>query len=67
MINGVDVVEDEFREFVIKAGGSLSAIMDIIKNSMADEEDDADELRSSVFILKDSVQSIRGSERMNND
>ncbi len=50
MINGVDVVEDEFRELVIKA---LSAIMDIIKNSMADEDDDADELRSSVFILKE--------------
>jgi len=64
MINGVDVVEEEFRELVMKAGGSLAAIMDIIKNSMLDEDDDADELRSSVFILKDSVHSSRGgSER----
>jgi len=64
MINGVDVVEEEFRELVMKAGGSLSAIMDIIKNSMLDKDDDADELRSSVFILKDSVHSSRGgSER----
>ncbi|KAL7490419.1 hypothetical protein ACHAWT_000017 [Skeletonema menzelii] len=66
MINGVDVVEEEFRELVVRAGGSLSAIMDILKNSMTDEDDEADKLRSSVFILKDSVQSILGSER-NND
>ena len=62
MINGVDVVEEEFRELVLKAGGSLSAIMDIIKNSMTDE-DDADELRSSVFILKSSVtESFSGKK-----
>lgn len=53
-INGVEVVEKEFRELVMKSGGSLAAIMDIIKDSMAEGEE-GDELRSSVFILKDSL------------
>jgi hypothetical protein len=63
-INGVEVVEEEFRELVIKSGGKLASIMDIIKNSMAEEEG-GDELRSSVFILKDNVHSIRYSEKKN--
>ena len=62
MINGVDVVEEEFRELAMKAGGSLASIMDIIQKSMeGDDEGEGDELRSSVFVLKDS--SIRSEKK----
>mmetsp|Transcript_1807 Transcript_1807/g.4178 ORF Transcript_1807/g.4178 Transcript_1807/m.4178 type:complete len:245 (-) Transcript_1807:24-758(-) len=36
-INGVEVMEDRFRNMIISSGGSLSAVMDIIKNLMADD------------------------------
>jgi len=36
-INGVEVMEDRFKNMIISSGGSLSAVMDIIKNLMADD------------------------------
>ena len=49
-INGVEVREDKFREMITASGGSLSNVMDIIKNLMA--EDQVGE-ESSIFIIKD--------------
>lgn len=49
-INGVEVREDKFREMMTTSGGSLSNVMDIIKNLMS--EDQVGE-ESSIFIIKD--------------
>jgi hypothetical protein len=48
-INGVEVREDKFRDMIRSSGGSLSTVMDIIKNLMA-EDKGGDE---SIFIIKD--------------
>ena len=73
IINGVEVNEEEFRKLVAKSGGSLTKVMDIIRNMMAYDDDD-DELgggggndgddthrRSSVFIVKDSTHRDKSS------
>ena len=74
IINGVEVNEEEFRKLVAKSGGSLTKVMDIIRNMMAYDDDD-DELgggsggndgddthrRSSVFIVKDSTHREKSS------
>ena len=73
-INGVEVNEEEFRKLVAKSGGSLTKVMDIIRNMMAYDDGD-DELgggsggndgddthrRSSVFIVKDSTHRDKSS------
>eukprot|EP00985_Skeletonema_marinoi_P002657 scaffold1098_cov108-Skeletonema_marinoi.AAC.1 len=48
-INGVEVREDKFRDMITTSGGSLSTVMDIIKNLMA-EDKGGDE---ALFIIKD--------------
>lgn len=50
-INGVEVVKERFRDRIMSSGGSLSSVMDIIKNLMADDVSPGDE----IFIIKDSV------------
>ena len=52
-INGVEVREDRFKAAIMDSGGSLSAVMDIIKNLMADDVSDADE----IFIIKETPDS----------
>jgi len=47
-INGVDVREDRFKDRIISSGGSLSSVMDIIKNLMADDVSKEDE----IFIIR---------------
>mmetsp|Transcript_1197 Transcript_1197/g.2581 ORF Transcript_1197/g.2581 Transcript_1197/m.2581 type:complete len:247 (+) Transcript_1197:241-981(+) len=47
-INGVDVMEDRFKDLIISSGGSLSSVMDIIKNLMADDVPGGEE----IFIMK---------------
>lgn len=48
-INGVEVHEDRFRDAITKAGGSLQCVMDIIKNLMADNIQDGEE----IFTIKE--------------
>jgi len=48
-INGVEVREDRFKDAIMSSGGSLSSVMDIIKNLMADDISGEDE----IFIIKD--------------
>ena len=48
-INGVEVREDRFKDAIMSSGGSLSSVMDIIKNLMADDGSGEDE----IFIIKD--------------
>mmetsp|Transcript_34101 Transcript_34101/g.55678 ORF Transcript_34101/g.55678 Transcript_34101/m.55678 type:complete len:246 (+) Transcript_34101:203-940(+) len=48
-INGVEVREDRFKDRIMSSGGSLSSVMDIIKNLMADDISGEDE----IFIMKD--------------
>jgi hypothetical protein len=52
-INGVEVREDRFKAAIMDSGGSLSAVMDIIKNLMADDVSDAEE----IFIIKETSDS----------
>ena len=47
-INGVEVSEERFKRAIKSSGGSLSSVMDIIKNLMA--EDTADE--DKIFTVK---------------
>jgi len=47
-INGVEVRKDAFRERIMSSGGSLSAVMDIIKNLMAGSAGNQDD----IFIIK---------------
>merc|ERR1712176_291706 len=47
-INGVEVREDRFKEAIRSSKGSLSAVMDIIKNLMAEDISGDDE----IFIVK---------------
>lgn len=47
-INGVEVREDRFKEAIRRSKGSLSAVMDIIKNLMAEDISGEDE----IFIVK---------------
>ena len=47
-INGVEVVEERFKEAIMESGGSLSSVMDIIKNLMTGESTGDD-----IFIIKD--------------
>ena len=73
IINGVEVNEEEFRKLVAKSGGSLTKVMDIIRNMMAyDDDEDGDggsggndeddtHRRSSVFIVKDSTHRDKSS------
>jgi cell division protein FtsB len=49
-INGVEVIEDRFKTAIIDSGGSLSSVMDIIKNLMADDSGDG---YDGIFIIKD--------------
>ena len=76
-INGVEVNEEEFRKLVAKSGGSLTKVMDIIRNMMAYDDDDGGgggggsggggndgddtHRRSSVFIVKDSTHRDKSS------
>mmetsp|Transcript_13941 Transcript_13941/g.29844 ORF Transcript_13941/g.29844 Transcript_13941/m.29844 type:complete len:254 (-) Transcript_13941:246-1007(-) len=48
-INGVEVREDRFKDRIMSSGGSLSAVMDIIKNLMADDISGEEE----IFIIKE--------------
>lgn len=48
-INGVEVREDRFKDAIMSSGGSLSSVMDIIKNLMADDVSGEDE----IFIIKE--------------
>lgn len=48
-INGVEVREDRFKDRIMSSGGSLSAVMDIIKNLMADDVSGEEE----IFIIKE--------------
>jgi hypothetical protein len=48
-INGVEVREDRFKDAIMSSGGSLSSVMDIIKNLMADDISGEDE----IFIIKE--------------
>ena len=48
-INGVEVREEKFKDRIISSGGSLSSVMDIIKNLMADDVSKEDE----IFIIKE--------------
>jgi len=48
-INGVEVREDRFKDAIMSSGGSLSSVMDIIKNLMANDVSGEDE----IFIIKD--------------
>jgi len=60
-INGVEVREDRFRNAIMSSGGSLSSVMDIIKNLMADDVSEAEE----IFIIKDETNVLharRGAE-----
>lgn len=50
-INGVEVMKERFRDRIMSTGGSLSSVMDIIKNLMADDVSGEDE----IFIIKDGV------------
>jgi len=43
-INGVEVREDRFKEAIRSSKGSLSAVMDIIKNLMAEDNSGEDEI-----------------------
>lgn len=49
-INGVEVMEDRFKDRIMSEGGSLSSVMDIIKNLMADDVSGEDE----IFIIKEA-------------
>jgi cell division protein FtsI/penicillin-binding protein 2 len=51
-INGVDVREDRFRAAVKASGGSLSSVMDIIRNLLSDEISEANE----IFIIKNELE-----------
>jgi hypothetical protein len=55
-INGVEVVYDRFKAAIMESGGSLSSVMDIIKNLMADDGggDGADE----IFIIRDRKSMV---------
>lgn len=48
-INGVEVREEKFKAAIMGSGGSLSSVMDIIKNLMADDVSDEDD----IFIIKE--------------
>ncbi|KAL3775902.1 hypothetical protein HJC23_000332 [Cyclotella cryptica] len=48
-INGVEVRADRFKAAIMDSGGSLSSVMDIIKNLMADDIPAQDE----IFIIKE--------------
>lgn len=48
-INGVQVNESRFREAILSSGGSLKAVMDIIRNLMDDSVSEGDE----IFVIKD--------------
>eukprot|EP00578_Thalassiosira_sp_NH16_P028093 CAMPEP_0181092396 /NCGR_PEP_ID=MMETSP1071-20121207/8898_1 /TAXON_ID=35127 /ORGANISM="Thalassiosira sp., Strain NH16" /LENGTH=251 /DNA_ID=CAMNT_0023174577 /DNA_START=87 /DNA_END=842 /DNA_ORIENTATION=+ len=48
-INGVEVREDRFKDRIMSSGGSLSSVMDIIKNLMSDDVSGEDE----IFIIKE--------------
>jgi len=50
-INGVEVMKDRFRDRIMSSGGSLSSVMDIIKNLIADDGSGEDE----IFIIKEGV------------
>ena len=49
-INGVEVKEDKFKEMILSSGGSLSSVMDIIKNLMANELSTEDD----IFIVRET-------------
>lgn len=48
-INGVDVNEDRFRDAIARAGGSMQAVMDIIRSLMSDTPTAGDD----IFVIKD--------------
>lgn len=48
-INGVEVREDRFKDAIMSSGGSLSSVMDIIKNLMADDTSG----ENQIFIIKE--------------
>jgi len=50
-INGVEVMRDRFRHRIMSSGGSLSSVMDIIKNLMADDVSGED----AIFIIKEDM------------
>ena len=56
-INGVEVVEDRFKAAIMNSGGSLSSVMDIIKNLMADDSGENGE--DEIFIIKDRKSVVR--------
>eukprot|EP00956_Cyclotella_meneghiniana_P032671 scaffold90676_cov65-Cyclotella_meneghiniana.AAC.1 len=56
-INGVEVVEDRFKNAIMASGGSLSSVMDIIKNLMADDGEGGGE--DDIFIIKDRKSVVR--------
>ena len=52
-INGVEVREDKFKDAIMSTGGSLSSVMDIIKNLMADDVSGEDE----IFVIRETIDS----------
>lgn len=48
-INGVEINEDRFKSVVMRCGGSLQCVMDIIRNLIDDNTPAGDE----IFIIKD--------------
>ena len=44
IINGVEVNEEKFKSMVKQSGGSLSSVMDIIKNLMAEDTPEEDQI-----------------------
>lgn len=48
-INGVEVNEDKFRGAITDAGGSMQAVMDIIRNLMSDNPTGGDD----IFVIKE--------------
>ncbi|KAL7506759.1 hypothetical protein ACHAXN_007959 [Cyclotella atomus] len=54
-INGVEVVYDRFKAAIMESGGSLSSVMDIIKNLMADDGDGDEE---GIFIIRDRKSMV---------
>eukprot|EP00978_Attheya_sp_CCMP212_P022503 scaffold67198_cov50-Attheya_sp.AAC.4 len=43
-VNGVELHEDRFRAAIQKSGGSLQAVMDVVKNLLSDEVSKEDEI-----------------------
>lgn len=43
-INGVELHEEKFREAILKSGGNMKAVMDVVKNLLSDDVKDDDKI-----------------------